>query len=225
MGHYLLIDGGQSGCRIVYVADGERVGSGGESGLTRQTRDRVAGLLRVLERAFADIEPLPSAVDVVVAGLTGFDDSSETARTITDGMVAVVYHVAAVVGEDGAPTGRPAPVVLLEDLGVGTPLKVDLLEARRSLGLRPIVLSETRQPQPLQLLGRSLHRLQKLNGSTPQTFNNLGTFISLIGQLPRVLRDIEQLTLHLSSGTCDGETGVSAVLEGTHKFVRPELGR
>ena len=86
-------------------------------------------------------------------------------------------------------------------------------------------LTETRQLQALQLLGRSLYRLQKLNGSTPQTLNNLGTFISLIGQLPRVLRDIEQLSLRLSSGTCDGETGVSAVLEGTHKFVRPELGR
>ena len=137
----------------------------------------------------------------------------------------MVYHVAAVVGEDGAPTGGPAPVVLLEDLGVDTPLRVDLLEARRSLGLRLTGLSETRQLQALQLLGRSLYRLQKLNGSTPQTLNNLGTFISLIGQLPRVLRDIEQLSLRLSSGTCDGETGVSAVLEGTHKFVRPELGR
>lgn len=91
--------------------------------------------------------------------------------------------------------------------------------------MRPTGLSVTRQPQPLQLLGRSLNRLQKLNGSTPQTLNNLGTFISLIGQLPWVLRDIEQLSLHLSSGTCDGETGVSTVLEGTHKFVRPELGR
>ena len=34
--------------------------------------------------------------------------------------------------------------------------------------MRPTGLSETRQPEPLQLLGRSLHRLQKLNGSTPQ---------------------------------------------------------
>jgi glucosamine kinase len=100
MGHYLLIDGGQSGCRIVYVADGERVGSGGESGLTRQTRDRAAGLLRVLERAFADIEPLPSAVDVVVAGLTGFDDSSETARTITDGIRSLVGAGRVVVTND-----------------------------------------------------------------------------------------------------------------------------
>jgi hypothetical protein len=79
--------------------------------------------------------------------------------------------------------------------------------------LRPTDLSETRQPEPLQLLGRSLHRLQKLNGSTPQTLNNLSTFISLIGQLPWVLDDIEQLRLHLSSGTCDGETGVSAAGE------------
>ncbi len=125
----------------------------------------------------------------------------------------MVYHVAAVVGEDGAPTGGPAPIVLLEDLGVGTPLRVYLMEARRSLGLRPTGLSETRQPEPLQLLGRSLHRLQKLNGSTPQTLNNLDMFISLIGQLPRVLDDIEQLRLHLSSGTCDGETGVSAAGE------------
>ncbi len=90
MCRYLLIDGGQSGCRIVYVADGERVESGGEVGLTRQTWDHAAGLLRVLERAFADIEPLPSAVDVVVVGLTGFDDSAETARTITDGVRSLV---------------------------------------------------------------------------------------------------------------------------------------
>lgn len=68
MSRYLLIDGGQSGCRAVYVADGERIGSGRGSGLSRQERDRTTGLLRALELAFADIEPLPSAVDAIVAG-------------------------------------------------------------------------------------------------------------------------------------------------------------
>jgi glucosamine kinase len=100
MDRYLLIDGGQSECRIVYVADGERVGSWDESGLRRQTRERAAGLLRVLERAFANIEPLPSAVDVVVAGLTGFDDSSETARTMTDGIRSLMGAGRVVVTND-----------------------------------------------------------------------------------------------------------------------------
>jgi hypothetical protein len=40
-------------------------------------------VLRVLERAFANLEPrAPGAVDVIVAGLTGFDGAPETASAV-----------------------------------------------------------------------------------------------------------------------------------------------
>jgi glucosamine kinase len=87
MNRYILIDGGQSGCRIVYVENGERVLTGDGAGLGRQDPDRTEGLLRVLERAFEAMAPrVPDTVDVVAAGLTGFDGSPETARAIADGV-------------------------------------------------------------------------------------------------------------------------------------------
>jgi glucosamine kinase len=90
VGRYLLVDGGQSGCRIAYVVDGERVGGAGASGLSRQAGDRAAGVLRALERVLAEIEPRPDAVETVVAGLTGFDGSPESAREISAGIRALV---------------------------------------------------------------------------------------------------------------------------------------
>jgi glucosamine kinase len=86
----LLIDGGQSGCRVAYVVDGERVGSASGSGLSRQSGDRTTGVLRALERALAEIEPRPDAVDAVGVGLTGFDGSPESAREISDGIRSLV---------------------------------------------------------------------------------------------------------------------------------------
>jgi N-acetylglucosamine kinase-like BadF-type ATPase len=55
MSRYILIDGGQGGCRIVYLADGKQILTGNGAGLGRRARDRSAGVLRVLERAFADL--------------------------------------------------------------------------------------------------------------------------------------------------------------------------
>ncbi len=100
MSRYLLIDGGQSGCRILYVVNGERVGSGKGSGLNRQALDHTEGLLHVLERAFTDTELRPHAVDVVAAGLTGFDDSPETAHAIADGIRSLVRAERVVVSND-----------------------------------------------------------------------------------------------------------------------------
>ena len=101
MSRYLLIDGGQSGCRVVYVANGDRVGRGSGSGLSRQDRDRTEGLLRSLERAFADIEPrIPGTVDVVAAGLTGFDGSPETGRAIASGVRSLVRAERVVLTSD-----------------------------------------------------------------------------------------------------------------------------
>lgn len=55
----------------------------------------------MLERAFEDMVPrLPDAVDVVVAGLTGFDDSPETAREIADGVRTRVRSARVVVTND-----------------------------------------------------------------------------------------------------------------------------
>lgn len=100
MSRYLLIDGGQSGCRLVYIVNGKLVASGSGAGLPRQARDRTEGLMRTLERTLADIGPLPSVVHAVVAGLTGFDDSSETARAITDGIRSLVCAQRIVVTND-----------------------------------------------------------------------------------------------------------------------------
>jgi hypothetical protein len=55
MSRYILIDGGQGGCRIVYMADGQRVLTGDDAGLSRHARDRSASVFRVLEGAFADL--------------------------------------------------------------------------------------------------------------------------------------------------------------------------
>ncbi len=101
MSRFLLIDGGQSGCRIVHAADGDWVGKSSGAGLSRQERDDTeAATLRVLERAFANIEPRPHAVDVIAAGLTGFDNSPETGRAITDGIRSLVRAERVVVTSD-----------------------------------------------------------------------------------------------------------------------------
>jgi N-acetylglucosamine kinase-like BadF-type ATPase len=101
MSRYILIDGGQGGCRIVYMAEGDRVLTGNGAGLSRQARDRSAGVLRVIERAFADLGPRsPDAVDAIVAGLTGFDGASQTAGTVADGFRTLVRTGRVVVTND-----------------------------------------------------------------------------------------------------------------------------
>jgi glucosamine kinase len=55
----------------------------------------------VLERAFEDMAPrIPDTVDVVAAGLSGFDDSPETARAIADGVRTLVRSARVVVTND-----------------------------------------------------------------------------------------------------------------------------
>jgi glucosamine kinase len=101
MSRYILIDGGQGGCRIVYMAEGDRVLTGNGAGLSRQARDRSARVLRVIERAFADLGPRsPDAVDAIVAGLTGFDGASQTAGTVADGFRTLVRTGRVVVTND-----------------------------------------------------------------------------------------------------------------------------
>lgn len=100
MSRHLLIDGGQTGCRIVYVVDGEEVGSGSGTGLSRQAEDRTKSLLKAIEQTFADIAPRPETIDVAAAGLTGFDASPETARAIADGVNSMVQAKRVVVTND-----------------------------------------------------------------------------------------------------------------------------
>jgi glucosamine kinase len=95
---YLLIDGGQSGCRVVYVVDGEQAGSGSGSGLSRHARDRTEDLLRAIERACMDIDL--HTVQAVVAGLSGFDDSSESAHAIMKGIRSLVQAERVIVTND-----------------------------------------------------------------------------------------------------------------------------
>lgn len=100
MGRQLLVDGGQSGCRVTYVVDGCTIGSGTGTGLSRQARDRTAGLLLALEHALANVEARPDAVDAVVAGMTGFDGSVQTAREIAHDVRALVSAERVVVTND-----------------------------------------------------------------------------------------------------------------------------
>jgi N-acetylglucosamine kinase-like BadF-type ATPase len=77
----LVIDGGQSGCRVAWH-DGERVVAQATAlGLRRRS-----GSAQVLQDAIAGLDPAPAAVDVVAAGLTGFDGTRATARAIADGL-------------------------------------------------------------------------------------------------------------------------------------------
>jgi glucosamine kinase len=101
MSRYILIDGGQGGCRIVYLADGKQILTGNGAGLSRRARDRYAGVLRVLERAFADLGPrAPGSVDAIVAGLTGFDGTPETAGAVADSVRKLVRTGRVVVTDD-----------------------------------------------------------------------------------------------------------------------------
>ena len=100
MARYLLVDGGQSGCRFVHVVDGRRVESGAATGLSRHAPDRAAGLLLALERAFADVGARPDAVDAVVMGMTGFDGSLGAAREIAGGVRSLVRAERVVLTND-----------------------------------------------------------------------------------------------------------------------------
>ena len=100
MSRYLLIDGGQTGCRLVYEVDGKETGSGSGGGLSRQAKDRAEGLIEAIERAFEGITPRPETIDVVVAGLTGFDGSSETAHAIAEGIRPMVRAERVIVTND-----------------------------------------------------------------------------------------------------------------------------
>lgn len=102
MSRHLLIDGGQTGCRIVCTEDGKEIGSGNGAGLSRQAGDRVQGLLEVLGQAFQDIDlgVRLGATDVVAAGLTGFDGSPDTARTIAGSIRSLVEAERVIVTND-----------------------------------------------------------------------------------------------------------------------------
>jgi len=101
VGSALLIDGGQSGSRGRYVPDGTAVSG---PGLPRRGRDY--GPLRSL---------LVREVDVVAAGLSGFDgDAAAVARAVRAPVVATNDAVIAYLGALGAEPG----VVLVAGTGV-----------------------------------------------------------------------------------------------------------
>lgn len=102
MSRHLLVDGGQTGCRVVYVEDGRELGSGSGVGLSREVDDRVRGLLEALEGPLrdSDVEARSGVVDVVAAGLTGFDGSPQTARAIAEGLRSFVKAKRVIVTND-----------------------------------------------------------------------------------------------------------------------------
>lgn len=84
------MDGGQSGCRVVDVVDGDRIGGGNGAGLSRHSRDRAEGALDVLGRIITDMGPSSPAVDAVVVGVTGLEDSQPAIRRFVDGIQSLV---------------------------------------------------------------------------------------------------------------------------------------
>jgi len=113
----LVIDGGQSGCRVAW-RHGERiVAAVTDRGLRREARSDPDGYLQALHDAIAALHPAPIAVDVVAAGLTGFDGTPDAARAVADRVRAVVRADLVLVTTDavtsylGAIGARPGVVV------------------------------------------------------------------------------------------------------------------
>lgn len=92
MSRFLLADGGQSGCRLVHVAEGERRGAGNGSGLSRDARrdGSESATLRAFEEALRAMDSPPKEVDVLAFGLSGFDESLGAALALADGIRSVV---------------------------------------------------------------------------------------------------------------------------------------
>ncbi len=92
MSRFLLADGGQSGCRLVHVVEGERRGTGSGSGLSRDARrgGSESGTVRAFEEALRGLPSPPDGVDTLVFGLSGFDESPEAALALADGIRSVV---------------------------------------------------------------------------------------------------------------------------------------
>jgi N-acetylglucosamine kinase-like BadF-type ATPase len=114
---HLAIDGGQTGCRIALREDGRLVASAIGGGLRRRARADPDEYLRALHRALEGLRPRPPAVDVVAAGLTGFDGSTATARWLADGLRSLVEAELVLVTNDavtsylGAIGAAPGAVV------------------------------------------------------------------------------------------------------------------
>lgn len=102
MNAFLLADGGQSGCRVVHTVGGERRGTGSGSGLSRDARrdGSESAAVRAFEQALRGMEEPPGEVDVLVFGLTGFDDSPSAAQAIADGVRSLVRAGRVVVTND-----------------------------------------------------------------------------------------------------------------------------
>ena len=84
----------------MFIEDGEEIGSADGAGLSRQAKDRAEGLLQAMRQTLLDIESPPEAVDKVVAGLTGFDGSPDTARTVVKGIRSLVQAETIIVTND-----------------------------------------------------------------------------------------------------------------------------
>jgi len=113
----LLIDGGQTGCRVVYTEDGRQLGAGAADGLSPQKPNRGEGLLGAIGHALRAVRPQPCEVDVAVAGLTGFDGSRAAAEAAAGAIRSRVRAGRVVVTSDavtsylGAVGARPGAMV------------------------------------------------------------------------------------------------------------------
>jgi N-acetylglucosamine kinase-like BadF-type ATPase len=113
----LVIDGGQSGCRAAYLEGSQVLATATAAGLRRDARSDPRLYLQVLRHAVARLDPRPTAVAVVAAGLTGFDGSAEAARAVADAVATLVSAERVLVTSDavtsylGAIGTRPGVVV------------------------------------------------------------------------------------------------------------------
>jgi N-acetylglucosamine kinase-like BadF-type ATPase len=97
---HLVIDGGQMGCRMAYQEGGRLVACAKGGGMRRQARSDPDAYLRGLQQAFTGLRPRPEAVDIVAAGLTGFDGSPQAAREVAECLRSLVQAEVVLVTND-----------------------------------------------------------------------------------------------------------------------------
>ncbi len=85
MSRYLVIDGGQTGCRAVFFDEETGIGHGSGPGYSHYaTEGPMEAMLRSFEQAVTGITDRPRAVETICIGTTGFTGSPKDAQLIND---------------------------------------------------------------------------------------------------------------------------------------------
>lgn len=91
MSSYLVVDGGQTGCRAVFFEDHVEVGRGTGPGYSHYAPEGpLEAMLQAFETAVVEVVDRPTAVEALCLGLTGFGGSPEQAGLINQRMRRIV---------------------------------------------------------------------------------------------------------------------------------------